>query len=266
MVAELVATLLLLVVLGLGLNFFVWSRGFYNLPSYPPLPLPLRQLVAVFAIYVAGIFALPLLFIPFMTSLANALALQFFCSLAIFIGLLIYTRQMPASLLKQKTSSSPLLYDFILGSSTLILAFPIVAAVSQLCDLLLYLIYELESYEQVAVHFLKLSLQSPLSKILALLSIIVLAPMIEEFLFRGTLQSYLKKKLSTKAAIVVAAATFALFHFSTEQGLGNLSLIPSLFTFGCFLGFIYEKQGSLLASIGLHMSFNLLNSLRILSE
>ena len=57
---------------------------------------------------------------------------------------------------------------------------------------------------------------------------------------------------------------FALFHFSSLQGVGNVSLILTLLVFGGFLGFIYERQSSLFASIGLHMTFNVASTLRIL--
>jgi uncharacterized protein len=270
MVADSIAALFLLGLLGFILNYFAWKKSFYTIPSYPAVPLLAKHLLSIFAIYIAGIFVLPLFLMQLITTLSSALMFQLFYSLAILLALYLYCRRQKDALfsnvIKHPSSPSSPLYDLALGCSTLILVFPIIAFVSQFFDLLLYLIYELESYEQVAVRFLKMSLQSSTLKIFALLSIVLIAPIIEEFLFRGTLQSYLKKNLGTKAAILLTAAAFSVFHFSHEQGLGNLSLIPSLFTFGCFLGFLYEKQGSLLAPIGLHMSFNLLNSLRIIFE
>ena len=80
------------------------------------------------------------------------------------------------------------------------------------------------------------------SAIIALFTIIIAAPVTEEFIFRGMLQNWLKTKLGTKSAIITASACFALFHLSSSQGLGNISLALSLFSFACFLGFIYEKQ------------------------
>src|SRR3989304_2390656 len=64
--------------------------------------------------------------------------------------------------------------------------------------------------------------------------------------------------------IFLAGLCFALFHLAPSQGLGNISLIVSLFAFSCYLGFIYEKRGSLFASIGLHMTFNAVSTFRIL--
>ena len=90
------------------------------------------------------------------------------------------------------------------------------------------------------------------------------APLLEEFLFRGLFQTWIKKHLGVKAAILIASLCFALFHVSVAHGVGNLSLVPSLFVFSCFLGFIYERQKSLFASIVLHTTFNLVSTLRII--
>ncbi len=275
MVSESIATLFFLGFLGFILNYFAWKRKFYILSSYPSIPIELKHLVSIFAIYISATFFLPYYLISILSrhsqgtlTFSLLVSLQFIFILTLIIAMIIYCKcqatPLFSQLWKNKASTSSRFYDWSLGFCTWLLAFPVVAFVSQFFDLLLYLIYKLESYEQVAVRYLKTSLQSPSLQTLALLSIVLFAPVIEEFLFRGTLQSYLKKGLGAKAAIILSAAGFALFHFSSEQGLGNLSLIPSLFTFGCFLGYIYERQGSLFASIGLHMAFNLVNSLRIL--
>ena len=67
-----------------------------------------------------------------------------------------------------------------------------------------------------------------------------------------------------KKAIVFSALCFALFHYAPSQGMGNISLLATLFLFALFLGFIYERQASLFASIGLHMTFNAVSTFRIL--
>ncbi|MBS0627186.1 MAG: CPBP family intramembrane metalloprotease, partial [Verrucomicrobia bacterium] len=120
------------------------------------------------------------------------------------------------------------------------------------------------NYEQAAVHLLKQALASPLLLLSTLISILLFAPIIEEFLFRGMLQNFLKKYMSRTKALVISAFFFAIIHLSPSQGLGNISLFFSLFTFGCFLGFVYEKQGSLLSSITLHLTFNVITTFQIL--
>jgi membrane protease YdiL (CAAX protease family) len=127
------------------------------------------------------------------------------------------------------------------------------------------LLFGVQAYEQVAVRYLKMALDSPPLLLTALFIILIAAPFIEELLFRGFLQNWLKSILGAKSAILIASFCFALFHLSASQGIGNISLAISLFSFSCFLGFIYERQRSLLASIGLHMTFNAVSCFRILT-
>ncbi len=160
--------------------------------------------------------------------------------------------------------SKPIYVDFGMGAITWVIGFPLVIAIGQLTDLLLLLLTGFQNYEQVAVHYLKMTLPSPPMLTIALFTILLAAPAIEEFLFRGFLQTYLKQFMNVKLAIVISSLCFALFHLAPSQGMGNISLVISLFTFALFLGFIYEKQGSLFASFSLHMTFNAVSTFRIL--
>jgi uncharacterized protein len=156
------------------------------------------------------------------------------------------------------------IFDVFIGACTWLISFPPVVVIGQLADMLIFALFGVESYEQVAVRYLKMTLGSPPMLAVALFTILIAAPVMEEYLFRGLLQNWLKQHLGKKAAILIAAFCFALFHLAPSQGLGNISLIVSLFSFACFLGFIYERQASLFASIGLHMTFNTISTLRIL--
>jgi membrane protease YdiL (CAAX protease family) len=166
--------------------------------------------------------------------------------------------------IKNPESKSSRWTDLGIGILTWFIAFPWVGVISQFCDFLLEALFNFQSYEQVAVRYLKDNLTSAPQLFIALISIVFIAPIVEELLFRGTLQQFLKKYFSIKTSIAITAFIFACFHFSSSQGLGNLSLIPSLFTFACFLGYVYERQGSIFASIGLHLTFNLASSFQIL--
>jgi membrane protease YdiL (CAAX protease family) len=148
------------------------------------------------------------------------------------------------------------LLGWVIGSS---LAF----FLGQISDLFLYLTFGELQYEQAAVHQLKIALANPPILIATLFSVLVFAPIVEEFLFRFALQSYLKKYLNPKYAILIAAFAFALLHLSPSQGVGNITLMISLWTLGIFLGWVYERQGSLLASVTLHATFNIISTLQI---
>ncbi len=118
--------------------------------------------------------------------------------------------------------------------------------------------------EQTAVRFLMQVKETPLSLFLALFTIVVAAPIIEEYLFRGVFQSYLRKNLGSIKAIILTSAIFSLFHFSPSQGIQNISIILSLFILSLYLGFVFEKTRSLISSITLHLIFNLASALKII--
>jgi len=99
----------------------------------------------------------------------------------------------------------------------------------------------------------------PLYLVFAILTIGVFAPIIEEILFRGFLQSWIRQHLGSKQAILITSLLFAFFHYSPEQGIANITIIASLFVFSLFIGFVYEKQGMLASPIMLHSLFNAIN-------
>jgi uncharacterized protein len=117
--------------------------------------------------------------------------------------------------------------------------------------------------EQVAVRQLKLTLGNGYLFTLMAIAVVFLVPFVEELLFRGFLQNFLKRYFARRYAIVVSAIIFSLAHFSFSQGIGNLQLILSLAVLAFFLGFIYERERTLWASFGLHATFNGCNVLLI---
>lgn len=86
----------------------------------------------------------------------------------------------------------------------------------------------------------------------------IIAPLIEEVIYRGLLQSALLNLGAVHrrwSVIVVAASWFTLMHYGAVEWQG----MPSLFIMGVILGWLYERTGSLWPSIVLHMGFNLFN-------
>lgn len=154
--------------------------------------------------------------------------------------------------------------DLAIGIGVYLIALPFVIVVGQSTDWILKACWGIENYEQVAIRYLKAAAETPNLLAGALVTILILAPCIEEFLFRGCLQTFLRRHLKRKTAIILSSVSFSLFHFSLSQGWGNVSLCVSLFVFSLFLGFIYEKQSSLVSSIALHTTFNAVSVARIL--
>ncbi|NGX27559.1 MAG: hypothetical protein K940chlam6_01497 [Chlamydiae bacterium] len=276
--------LIFIIIWAVAINWLAFQKGFYQLPKdlkKAELTVSHFQLLASFALYlilallIAPLFAKFLLFSlhkinPELFGLPIALLTGIQCSAMIIVFCLLQSflyRQ--DSILYRRiwkntdhNPSHPIEFDLGLGALTWFLSFPIVTILSELIDKLLKSL-GLSFFEQTAVKFVKAAMGSPISIVFALLSVLVLAPLIEEFLFRGLLQTYFKKRLGARAAILLSAFFFSLFHFSPSQGFGNVSLILSLFLLGGYLGFLYERQGSLWAPIGLHMTFNTVSALRI---
>jgi len=154
--------------------------------------------------------------------------------------------------------------DITVGIATWGVGFPITLAVGQLCDTILLFFVEDLHYTQLAIMQLKMAMQHPVILITTLISIILFAPLIEEFLFRGVLQTYLRQHIGRTKAIALTSMSFALVHLAPSQGIGNIPLFFSLCTFSLFLGMIYERQRSLFASIALHSIFNTISALQVL--
>jgi len=84
---------------------------------------------------------------------------------------------------------------------------------------------------------------------LKVLCMVILAPLIEEFIFRKTLIDRMRP-YGEKLAVVTTALMFGLFH-------GNLSQMFYAFTLGLVFGYVYVRTGKLRYSVGLHMLINL---------
>jgi membrane protease YdiL (CAAX protease family) len=130
-------------------------------------------------------------------------------------------------------------------------------------------------------------------------SAVLVAPLMEEFLFRILLQGWLEKLelslvLRLPAAtlrqspaeeaalaqprhglfrlplgtvpILVSALLFALTHFreGPESVALRLLAVTPLFVFGLFLGFVYQRTHRLLPSLTVHMSLNALTMISLL--
>ncbi len=76
----------------------------------------------------------------------------------------------------------------------------------------------------------------------------VLAPVVEEILFRGLLYRILRERWGVVLSVVVSAAFFSMVHH-------GLLLSPQLLG-GMIFALAYEKSRSLWVSIGLHMGAN----------
>ncbi len=243
-----------------------FRRGFFIFPEKKwEVPIRFAHLIGAFAVYFIVTYLLSSAAIAFFKKeiIAHYLVysswFNFGISFLIFCALALYWRVLPTHLRKEilYRERISLKEDLWNALYAWILAFPLVLFLSQILEQITFKIFHVTQVpDQIAVKFLKSTFDHPIYFILAVCSIIVLAPLIEETLFRGFLQSYIRQFLGQKQAILITSVCFSLFHYSSGQGLGNISIILSLFVLSLFLGFLYEKRGSLLASMILHASFN----------
>jgi membrane protease YdiL (CAAX protease family) len=80
---------------------------------------------------------------------------------------------------------------------------------------------------------------------------VILAPIVEELIFRGLFQKSLARRLPIWAAIGIAAIVFSAMH-------GDLNSAPALFVIGAIFGTLYHLTGSLRVTIAAHLANNLL--------
>lgn len=267
MSSELAATLFFGIIAAF-LIIIGWRRGFFVFPKKDwEVPIRFLHLIGAFAIYFFVTTLLSSLAIAFLKKqiMAHYLTysswINFSISFLIFILLAIYWIFLPEKLrygiLRRPSEKHPEPDDVWTAFYAWIMAFPLVLFLSQALEFIVFKIFNITQVpDQIAVKFLKSTFENPLYLILAIISIVVLAPLIEETLFRGFLQSYIRRHLGPKQAIFITSVCFSLFHYAAGQGLGNISIIISLCVLSLFLGFVYEKQGSLLTPMILHASFN----------
>jgi len=104
---------------------------------------------------------------------------------------------------------------------------------------------------QMPEGFITFMLSDPI--ILGLISVVIIAPLAEEFLFRGFLYSQLSRTvLGGWGAITLTSFIWTIIHFQYE-----LLILVVLFIFGLFLGYIRFAYNSLGLPIALHAVNNL---------
>ena len=79
--------------------------------------------------------------------------------------------------------------------------------------------------------------------IFGIISITIMAPLVEELLFRGAIQGYmLRKGMKPLHAILIASAIFGIIHMNPIQ-------MPFAFAIGMIFGWLYYRTGSVVPGI-----------------
>jgi membrane protease YdiL (CAAX protease family) len=259
--------------------FIAWYKRYFKLPDYDrkKVSISFREVVTIFLIYFGVSLIVPFILVQIVRLFPDYLKAQLSTetdTVKAWINLISITLLFGVfctyfSCLSKESRHSVLgegsyhgfftnCGHFGMGLLTWLISFPLVLAVSQAFSILLVYL-DLTGNEQVAVRFLKSTMNIPFLFLITSLFVIFIIPTIEELLFRGFLQNWLSKFFGRIGAIILTAVIFSSFHFSLSQGWSNLEILPSLFTLALFLGFVYFRQKSIWASIGLHSAFNAIN-------
>ncbi|HET8863214.1 MAG TPA: type II CAAX endopeptidase family protein, partial [Solirubrobacterales bacterium] len=120
----------------------------------------------------------------------------------------------------------------------------VVAAIAYLVFAALYAsLFGVPEQEDIAESFGTLPLQ--------ILLIVIVAPISEEICFRGMVFGGLRTRLPAWAAALISGLIFGLLH-----ALTGFSAVPPLMAFGVILALLYERTGSIVPGILLHMLNN----------
>jgi len=83
-----------------------------------------------------------------------------------------------------------------------------------------------------------------------LIGVGIIAPITEEFIFRGLIFNRLKRFIKPTPAIVVSALIFGIYHWNLTQGI-------YAFILGLILAFLYEKYDMILVPVLFHITANI---------
>lgn len=144
--------------------------------------------------------------------------------------------------------------DFVMAIVNLLAAWPIMMAAITMTMLFAKLFsgqdYQMQRHQQLEMITEYSQLQL---RIMIVFVAVVIAPLLEEMLFRGfvqtTIRSFLNTKNSAWPAIAASSVFFAIMHADAGHW-------PALFILGVCLGYSYEKSGSLFRPIFIHLFFN----------
>lgn len=277
------ATLWLFLAVGLGVNLIAWVKGFFVglRPGFDPGIKGEDVLKGFLAFLSAEILVVPLALSLFYylqgSDLPNSLRenpqLKAWVNLIIMAGGFVavsitYLSMDPSRRQALWGEVRKLWSDHLaMGVAAWFVSYPVVMAFNAAISLVIIHFFSLPAVEQAAVQHVRLAMNSPLLFGMTTLSVVILIPLTEEYLFRGLLQVWLKEKLySPYLSIALTSLIFAFFHFSTDYGITNIELLSSVFLLSCMLGYIFERQRSLLGSVALHGFFNLISLLLVFQK
>jgi len=144
--------------------------------------------------------------------------------------------------------------DFFMAIVNLLTAWPLMMAAITMTIFVAELIsgreYRMQQHQQLEM--ITEYPQLPL-RIMIVFVAVVIAPLLEEMLFRGFIQTAIRSFFNIRNSAWPAIAASSVFFAIMHENPGHW---PALFVLGVCLGYSYEKSGSLFRPIFIHLFFN----------
>jgi hypothetical protein len=144
--------------------------------------------------------------------------------------------------------------EFAIGAGLGLLLYPAIMIAS---GMILALFEELSGRELTPPEQVPEGLSSGGKALVVILAVFV-APVIEEIFFRGLLFRSVRDRRGFWIGVVVSSAVFGLVHWEAGAWLEVLVLQTTMVLTGIGLAAVYERRGTLVASIGTHFMFNVI--------
>jgi membrane protease YdiL (CAAX protease family) len=196
-------------------------------------------------------------------------------AVTIFLARVHFVRRLKGFGLNIKT----IVKDFFAAFVNLLTVWPLITAAIILTMLFGEFIwgreYQMQQHQQLKL-ITEYSQLPP--RILIIVVAVVIAPLLEEMLFRGLFQTMIRSYLIPRRSSLVARvtghgsrATNCWLAIAISSGLftaihANTEHWPALFVLGVCLGYAYEKSGSLFRPIFIHSLFNAISIIAVLNQ
>ncbi|HKQ37113.1 MAG TPA: type II CAAX endopeptidase family protein [Verrucomicrobiae bacterium] len=128
---------------------------------------------------------------------------------------------------------------------------PLTLVILNFVSVQLIKLFQMPPEKQTVVTIIEHTVE-PTKRVWFALAAVLLAPAVEETIFRGIMYPYLKQRVGMWAAVTITSLIFAAIHMNT------VIFIPLVFL-GFVLTWLYEKTDSLLTPIATHAVFNATN-------
>ena len=168
----------------------------------------------------------------------------------IFLARAHFARRLKGFGLNVKT----IVKDFLAAFVNLLTVWPLITAaiiLTMFCGKLIWgREYQMQQHQQLKMI---MEYSQLLPRISIVVVAVIIAPLLEEMLFRGFFQTMMRSffEIRNRAwlSIFISSGLFTIVHANTEHW-------PTLFILGICLGYAYEKSGSLFRPIFIHSFFN----------